>query len=335
MPQSNKLVDSLSEKMVSDTTAAQEATNKSEKSSEAETAVELVVDKVDSWIDGFVSMIPNMIVSIILFVVFLLLAKLVQKGVMKLIRKTSDNRVLHNLFTTIVYYLVLGLGLFIILGILKLDKAVTSLLAGVGVVGLALGFAFQDIAANFVSGIILAFRRPFEIEDIVQIKGFMGPVSRTNLRVTVVETFQGQEVYIPNKDVLQAPIINYSKLGYRRIDLEIGVSYGDDLEKVEKVVLNAIKDKEWLIRKEDLIFCYTGYGDSSINLEVKFWIKYPTEPGFLEFRSDAIKTIKKAFDENEITIPFPIRTLDFGIKGGEPISAHKISLKSMDGKDEE
>ncbi|MFT4803596.1 MAG: small conductance mechanosensitive channel [Cyclobacteriaceae bacterium] len=92
------------------------------------------------------------------------------------------------------------------LGVLGLDKALTSLIAGIGVLGLVLGFAFQDIAEDFISGAILAFRRPFKIGDIIEVKDIMGKVSRTDLRVTVLETFQGQEVYIPTKDMLQGAI---------------------------------------------------------------------------------------------------------------------------------
>jgi small-conductance mechanosensitive channel len=206
--------------------------------------------------------------------------------------------------------------------VLGLEKTVTSLLAGVGVVGLALGFAFQDISANFISGILLAFRTPFRIDDVIEANGIMGVVSRTNLRVTVIRTFQGQEVYIPNKDVLNNPIYNYSITGKRRIDLAIGISYGDPLSKVEKVVTETVKHIEGVVDPEKLIFDYYEFGNSSINFMVRFWIEYPgsAEHGFLAMRKSAIMAIKEAFDKHDITIPFPIRTLDFGIKGGEKLS---------------
>jgi len=291
-----------------------------------EKPIEKVWSKIDSWVETFISMLPNMAAALLLFILFFLLAKIVQKGSKKIFRKTSDNKVLENLFSTIVYYAVLGTGLFVILGILKLEKTVTSLLAGVGVLGLALGFAFQDVASNFISGIILAFRRPFVLDDIVKVDDKMGMVSRTNLRVTVIKTFQGQEVYIPNKDVLQSPIVNYSVLGERRVDVAVGVSYGDDLEKVEKLVKETIGDMEAVIRKDDMIFDYYEFGSSSINFYIRFWIKYPDQPGFLEQRHEAVKRIKKTFDENGITIPFPIRTLDFGIKGGEKLSEMPLMM---------
>ncbi|MTI20016.1 mechanosensitive ion channel family protein [Fulvivirga sp. RKSG066] len=297
-----------------------------------EKAIETVWNKVEGWVESFIAMIPNMAVAILLLLLFFLIAKISQKAFSNIFRRASNNRVLGNLFSTIVYYAVMGIGLFVILGVLKLEKTVTSLLAGVGVLGLALGFAFQDVAANFISGIILAFRTPFVIGDIVEVKDQMGIVQRTNLRVTVIKTFQGQEVYIPNKDVLQSAIVNYSILGERRVDISIGVSYGDDLEKVEKVVRKVIGDMEGVIRKDEMIFDYYEFANSSINFNIRFWIKYPDQPGFLQNRHEAIKKIKAAFAENDITIPFPIRTLDFGIKGGQTLSEMSLNLPQGDKK---
>ncbi|GJM64310.1 mechanosensitive ion channel [Persicobacter diffluens] len=272
-----------------------------------------VMAKLDSWLDAFVTMLPNMAIAVLLFVFFYLLAKYIKKFSNKLLNKTIDNRVLENLLATIIYYTVLGSGFFIILGILGLEKTVTSLLAGVGVIGIALGFAFQDISANFISGIILAFKTPFRIGDVVELNGIMGTVEKTTIRVTIVQTFQGQEVHIPNKDVMQNPIYNYSKLGKRRIDLSVGVSYNDNLKEVESVVLNCIKKLEGVVDPDNIIFDYYEFGDSSINFMIRFWIKFPGPPelGFLELRKKAIISIKQAFDEHEITIPFPIRTLEF------------------------
>jgi small conductance mechanosensitive channel len=295
--------------------------------------IDQILAKLDSWLDALITMLPNMAVALILLILFFVLAKLASKVFTKIFTKASDNLALKNLFSTIVYYMVLGIGLFIILGILKLDKAVTSLLAGVGVVGLALGFAFQDIAANFVSGIILAFRRPFQIGDIVEISDIMGKISRTNLRVTVIETFQGQEVYIPNKDVLQTAIYNYTILGKRRIDLGLGVSYADDLEKVESLVSNTVSEIEGVIDTDKMIFDYEEFGDSSINFNIRFWIQYPDQPGYFAVKTRVIKAIKKAFDAENITIPFPIRTLDFGIKGGQTLSEMTLATSGVDGRD--
>lgn len=288
--------------------------------------VQTVVQKLEGWLDAFINMIPNMAVTLLLLIIFLVLANLGSKLFTKLFSKASDNKALAPIFSTLIYGVILSIGLFIMLGVLGLDKALTSLLAGIGVIGLALGFAFQDIAANFISGVILAFRRPFKIGDIIEIKDIMGKVTRINLRVTVIETFQGQEVYIPNSDVLQGAIYNFSVLQKRRIDLAVGVSYADDLEKVEDVVRSTINKLEGVIDKDQIGFDYSEFDSSSINFNIRFWIEYPGQPDYLTMRSKAIKAIKSAFDEQDITIPFPIRTLDFGIKGGQKLSQMELNM---------
>ena len=288
--------------------------------------IQTVVQKLEGWLDTFISMIPNMAVTLLLLAIFLVLARFGSKLFTKLFSKASKNEALEHLFSTIIYTAILSIGLFIMLGVLGLNKAVTSLLAGIGVIGLALGFAFQDIAANFVSGIILAFRRPFKIGEIIEVNDIMGKVTRTGLRDTAIETFQGQEVYIPNKDFLQHAFYNFSVLEKRRIDLVVGVSYADDLEKVEDVVLSAIKNLEGVIDKDNIVFDYSEFDSSSINFNIRFWIEYPDQPGYLTMRSKAIKAIKKTFDEQDITIPFPIRTLDFGIKGGQKLSQMELNM---------
>ncbi len=124
-------------------------------------------------------------------------------------------------------------------------------------------------------------------------------------------------------------MINYTKSGIRRIDLSVGISYGDDLEKVKKVTQEAIESMSGLARGRKVNFYYEEFGDSSINFTVQFWVSFRENADFLASRSEAIMKIKKAFDENDIMIPFPIRTLDFGIRGGEKLDT-MLALRSKE-----
>ncbi|MEP6845060.1 MAG: mechanosensitive ion channel family protein [Panacibacter sp.] len=289
-------------------------------------AYELIVQKLTTWLHSFIQLLPNILLATIILVIGLFIAKKLKLLAAKLIRKISTNRTLDNLFTSIVYIFFIGIVLFTVLSVLHLGTAVTSVLAGAGILGLAIAFAFQDIAANFISGIFLSFRRPLHIGDIVKIKDYMGKVEDINLRDTVIRTFQGQMVIIPNKDVFQSPIENYTLLGKRRFDLVIGISYGDDLEKVKAITLQAVKDIKGLSEEDETTFFYKEFGDSSINFLIRLWVNSTDQPAYLGVGSEAIMRIKKAFDENNITIPFPIRTLDFGIKGGTPLSEMNLKL---------
>ena len=265
-------------------------------------------------------MLPNMVVAVLVLFLFFFLARIAKSISRKVLQKVSDKEAINNLFATIIYLLVLGLGLIMALNVLKLQQTVSSILAGAGIIGLAVGFAFQDITANFISGILLAFRKPIQVGDIVRVQDFIGKVEKIDLRVTVIRTFQGLHVIIPNKDVLQQPLTNFTKTSDRRIDLEVGVSYAEDLDFVEKVAIEAVAKLPYILPGKEVKLFYNEFGDSSINFTIMVWIEYPDEPGYLQAKSDVIKAIKSAFDENNITIPFPIRTLDFGIKGGEKLN---------------
>jgi len=284
-------------------------------------AVDLILDKVNGWWESAVSMLPNFIIAVLVVVLFFIIAKYIKKAITKLLYKLYGSSAIINLFANIVYLSILTAGTFVALDILDLDKTVTSMLAGLGIIGLALGFAFQEIAANFISGIILSVNKPFTIGDIIEIDNIMGTVETVSLRTTNVRTFTGNKVFIPNKIVFQNPIFNFTENGKRRIDLEVGISYGDDLAKVKEVTLEAIKELDDTLEGEPIDFYYTGYGGSSINFTVMFWTEYTKKHSeFLSARHDAIMNITQKFRENDITIPFPIRTLDFGIKGGEKLS---------------
>ncbi|XYI03508.1 mechanosensitive ion channel family protein [Sorangium sp. So ce1128] len=125
--------------------------------------------------------------------------------------------------------------------ILNLEKAATSLLAGAGIVGLALGFAFQDLAANFIAGVYLAVRFPFREGDLIETNDTLGIAERIRIRSTTIRTLEGQAVMIPNKEIFTTKLINDSETGARRVDLSVGVSYGDDLDKVRRVALDAAR----------------------------------------------------------------------------------------------
>ncbi|MEL7833883.1 mechanosensitive ion channel [Fodinibius sp. Rm-B-1B1-1] len=279
-----------------------------------------LTEKLMNWLETTIAMLPNLVVALLVLIAFFVLGRLVRKGVKHMLEKTTSNKTIINLLETIVGVLVIGIGIFIALSVLKLDGAVTSLLAGAGIIGLALGFAFQDIASNFISGIILSIRHPFGIGDIIETNDFYGTVVKMNLRNTIIRTPQGQIVYIPNKSVFENPLQNFTDESNRRIDLSCGVSYGDDLEKAKKVALEAVESLDNYDDSKDVEFYYDEFGGSSINFKIRFWVNFRTNPDFWSARSDAIIAITKAFDENDIMIPFPIRTLDFGIRGGEKLS---------------
>ena len=283
-------------------------------------ALGIVEDKLEGWLETLTALLPNIVVAFIVLVLFYFISRGVKIGSKKLLGRVVEQETIVGLLSTILSFITVATGLIIALNLLHLSQAVTSLLAGAGIIGLAIGFAFQDISANFISGVIMAFKRPISVGDIIKTNDYMGFVKEIQLRATIIETFTGLHVIIPNRTIFQNPLTNYTKTYQRRVDLEVGVSYGDDLEKVKKITLDAVSSNKYLTDEHKIELVYDAFGDSSINFRIMFWVKYsPENPTYLQARSDAIMAIKKAYDDNDIMIPFPIRTLDFGIKGGETL----------------
>ncbi len=293
---------------------------------DVEKAYDLIVQKLTLWLRELIRLLPNIILAALIIVLGIFLAKYIRKLATRLIRKITHHEAINNLFASFIHLVVVGIFFFIALSILQLDKAVTSILAGAGIAGIALAFAFQDIAANFMAGIFLTVLRPIRIGDLVRTNDFMGKVIMINLRETIIKSFQGQQVIIPNKEIFTKSIENFTKSGRRRIDLKVGVSYGDDLDKVKQVTLEAAKHISVLDPNEPVRLFFTEFDDSSINFILQFWLNSTEQPIFWQAQSEAIMLIKKAYDNNNITIPFPIRTLDFGIKGGQTLTEMKMNI---------
>ena len=281
---------------------------------------QLINQKLEGWIESGIKHLPNFVVAILIAIVFGILAKVVGNIVGKVMRRAFESRQIAKLLTSIIKSLIVVFGIFIALDFVGLKGTVTSLLAGAGIVGLAIGFAFQDMTENLIAGIAMGIRKPFEIGDVVKAEGVFGTVEEINLRNTLVSTFYGQREIIPNKILFRNILTNYSVEGIRRIEVPVGISYADDIEKAAEVITDAMNEKDYVIKKDETAVYAASFGDSSINLLLWFWIRYPGDPGFMVVRHEAICTVKRVLEENDILIPFPIRTLDFNSKGSDNLN---------------
>ena len=280
----------------------------------------IVLEKLSSWKNSFIALLPNIVIAVLVILVFYILSRIVRRLLNRLLRRLTSNESAIDLFLSIASVLVMVIGLMVALSVLNLSKTVTSMLAGIGVVGLALGLAFQDAASNLISGIYMAMRSPINVGDIIESNDIMGTVRKISLRSTIIYDPHGQDVVVPNRMIFQNIYKHYTVNGERRIDLECGISYGDDLRKVREVTLEAIRNVRQRKKNSDVEFFFTGFGDSSINFVVRYWVDFRRIPDFMEAQSEGVILLREAFDKNGITIPFPIRTLDFGIKGGKNLA---------------
>ncbi len=270
-----------------------------------------LIEKLWEWFESAFLVIPNFILAIVIVVASVFISRWMKKVALKTMTRFTHNEAVSRLVSNLITVVIIALGVFIALGILELEKTVTSLLAGAGVVGLAVGLAFQDPILNIISGISLTIKDvPFEIGDLVKTNGYYGIIQKITLRSTHLRTLSGEDVLIPNKMVLQNPIENYSFTKARRVDLTCGVAYNSDLELVKNVTIECIKNNITTIEGRDIEFMFTEFAGSSINFVVRFWTEEVAELAYLKNRSAVIIALKKTFDQNGISIPFPIRTLD-------------------------
>ncbi|WP_339831628.1 mechanosensitive ion channel [uncultured Altibacter sp.] len=275
-------------------------------------AVSNLWDKLDGWLDAIILKLPNFAVAVLVMLLFWFLAKLLSKFSKKVLFKKINQESIRQMLGKLVFAVIVLVGFFIALGVMELDKALTSILAGAGVVGLAIGLALQGTLGNTVSGLVLSFLPKVRIGDFIETQDKKGYVSEINLRNIVMRQTDNEYVIIPNSTFVDNPFTNYSWSNRSRIDVACGVGYESDLQQVEDLVVKIISENFEQKDDEGVEFFFTEFGDSSINFVTRFWIESTKPKPKLAAQHKAIKLIKKHFDEADINIPFPIRTLDFG-----------------------
>lgn len=272
-------------------------------------------DKIYNWIDRIVLTFPNIILVLVALLIGLKLMKYAKRlvhgiAVKSFPRNVSVQNLVNNVGAVVLYVILF----VILLTILGLQGPITTVLASAGVAGLALGLALQDPLMNLFSGVIMSVKQVFNIGDFIESNGYVGEVQEISLSSTVIRMLSGEEVNIPNRLVLQSPVKNFTTNGVRRVEFTCGISYAEDLEQVKKIAVEAVRPLAIDSAERPVEFIYTSFADSSIDFQIRFWTNPATVWQYLDAKSTAIMKLKLAFDQHDITIPFPIRTLDFGIK---------------------
>ncbi|MHA6280368.1 mechanosensitive ion channel family protein [Salinimicrobium sp. CAU 1759] len=270
--------------------------------------------KLGEWLDQMILGLPNFILAVIVFILFVFAAKYLGKLLDRLLRFKVRQASIREITIKIMKVVVIAIGFFVALGLLNLNTVLTSVLAGAGVVGLAVGLALQGTLNNTFSGILLSFLPEIQIGDWIENNGYAGRVVEINLRSIVIKEADNNYVIIPNSQVIDAPFKNFSRTSRSRIMVNCGVAYNSDLELVKTITINTLSELYPQKKGEEVEFMYNEFGDSSINFVVRFWANVTSNRDILMAKSAAIIAIKKVYDEHDVNIPFPIRTLEFNNK---------------------
>ncbi|GAB4581357.1 MAG: small-conductance mechanosensitive channel MscS [Anaerolineales bacterium] len=255
---------------------------------------------------GFLKFLPNLFVAIVILIGAVYVAGLVSRMIRKALLARKASAQVENLLSQLARWAILALGL--VTALQQVDFDITGLVAGLGIVGFALGFALQDIAANFISGIILLIQQPFRPGDLIETNGYLGVVKAVDLRATLLQTQSGEDVLIPNGKVLSESMINFSHSPEKRVAVEVGVAYDSDLDHVRNTVIEALKGVPARLEHKMPFVRFHTFNHFSIDLTGYVWVDI-TKIHPLDAKDVAVTRVKEAFATHGIEIPFPTQVV--------------------------
>ncbi len=256
---------------------------------------------VQSLVTRFIAYLPNVVSALVLLLIFWVANKASQKMLSSALIRMKIARQAQGLILR-----AAGVALYIFAVLTVADQLkinITSLLAGVGVMGLALSFAAQDTVGNIISGVVIIIDGPFKEGDWILIDGMHANVTEIRLRTTLLTTFDNESVVVPNKQFSQERIVNYTMTPNSRIKVPIGIAYKEDMQQARGIMLETIKGDDRILLDPAPNVIVTDLGESSVNMQLRFW----TEDPLLKFNLmwEYTEKCKQAMDQAGIEIPFP------------------------------
>ncbi len=260
------------------------------------------VSESTSFFSTIVDKAPNFFIALIVVVIFWFLGGILKGLILRKLgaRNTDDH-------TAILIAKITRIGMLVVGMTIGLKLIGIDIVALVGLFGLGIGFAVQDVLKNFLAGMMIIIQEPFKIGDMIQVKEYLGVVESIENRATYIKTLDGQRVIIPNADVYNNSVTNFSAHAERKITVVVGVDYKTDLSLAAETILKTLKNNPLVLKFPEPQVFFDEFADSSINVSARFWID--VQQNFFEVKSVVIQQIKHSLDEVHINIPFPIRTI--------------------------
>lgn len=289
--------------------------------------LEVIKESVlNSW-ENILAHLPRVFAAVILFTIGWYIIKYFSLFFKKTIGSRMKNSLISNfLLKSIRTVLVIFLLIFVI-NIAGFESISTALFTAAGASALIFGFAFKDIGENFISGVILSFNRPFDVNDTVSIGDVFGKVKSIEIRFTKIKTFDGKDVYIPNSDVIKKVVYNFTEDGYIRLDFLVGIAYEENIQEAEKVILAAVREVDGVVENDnhEIFSSVDELAVSTVNLKIYFWVRtYEYRKQAHQIKSDVVSNVKKALVEKAINMPADIKEIKlYGSQAEIPVKIMK------------
>lgn len=262
----------------------------------------------DYW-EQLINALPQILSAIILLAVFILLGWLLQRLVVKRLTKRWKETILSTFFANTVRWLFFLLGLIAALDVLGFGGIVSSLIAGAGVSAIIIGFAFKDIAENFLAGVLLAISRPFRIGNIIEVESHKGTVRGMTLRMTHLRNVEGKDIYIPNAMIVKNVVTNYTKDGLLRQTFPLGLDVSTDVRAAKKLILDYLDQRQEILKQPEPNVLTSDIGEFTVDLQVLFWVDVlklkGQSPSYLGYtiRSEIVADVKDLLLRNGFNMP--------------------------------
>ena len=243
----------------------------------------------------------NVISAALIFLVGWLVIRLIGAAVLRALTRNGKKKTLFTSFvSSVVMKICWAILLVMVLGRLGVDVA--PLIAGFGVTGFILGFAFQESLGNLASGMMIAINEPFKVGDVVDAAGHTGAIVEVNMMATVMATADNKRIVLPNKSVWGGPIVNYSALDKRRVDLQVGIAYGENVERAISVIRETVAKVPGVLAEPAPAVAVAGLDESQVTINVRPWSK---NGDYWAVYSGVLQAVKEELDRAGIEIPFP------------------------------
>ena len=244
----------------------------------------------------------NVVGAIVILIIGLWLSRIIRRNARKGMENADLEPSLVSFLSNLSYYLVLAL--VIVASLMTIGVAPASLVAALGTAGLAIGLALQGSLANFAAGVVILVTRPFKVGDMVEIDDEFGFVEEIQIIHTILRTPDNKTITIPNNNVTDGAIVNYSTKGIIRADMTFGIGYDDDIRKAKEVLFQILGENEMVLDDPAPVVMVAELGDSSVNFTVRPFVKWQD---YVSAQLEITETVKLRFDEEGISIPFPQR----------------------------